>query len=87
MSASRSRGAVRDDTVLAPNHNRTKIISNSLHMRRLDRISMAELLELLAMGDEDALTQRILAAIAYKQGDSRAAIAKRHYMNWKTVDN
>ncbi|MFB6300598.1 MAG: helix-turn-helix domain-containing protein [Halobacteriales archaeon] len=54
-------------------------------MGRLDRISMEELHELLAEVDEGTPTQRVLAAIAYKQGDSKTRLAERHDVTWKTV--
>ena len=54
-------------------------------MGRLDHISMEELHELLAEVDEGTATQRVLAAIAYQQGDSKTRLAERHDVTWKTV--
>lgn len=56
-------------------------------MSQLDSISMEELHELLSEVDEGTPTQRILAAIAYKQGDSKTQLAERHDVTWTTVDN
>jgi transposase len=56
-------------------------------MNQLDSVSMEELHELLSEVDEGIPTQRILAAIAYKQGDSKTRLAERHDVTWKTVDN
>jgi transposase len=46
---------------------------------------MEEFHELLAEVDERTATQRVLAAIAYKQGDSKTRLAERHDVTWKTV--
>jgi len=56
-------------------------------MSQLDSVSMEELHELLSEVDERTPTQRILAAIAYKQGDSKTQLAERHDVTWTTVDN
>jgi len=47
-------------------------------MNQLDSVSMEELHELLSEVDKGIPTQRILAAIAYKQGDSKTRLAERH---------
>lgn len=56
-------------------------------MGRLEEVSMAELHEVLAAVDERTPAERILAAIAYKQGDSKSRLAERHDVSWKTVDS
>ena len=56
-------------------------------MGQLESVSMEELHDLLSEVDEGTPTQRILAAIAYKQGDSKTRLAERHGVTWKTVDN
>ena len=54
-------------------------------MSRLEHISIKELHELLSEVGESTPTERILAAIAYKQGDSKTQLAERHDVTWKTV--
>ena len=56
-------------------------------MSQLDSVSVEELHELLSEVDERTPAQRILAAIAYKQGDSKTQLAERHDVTWTTVDN
>lgn len=56
-------------------------------MGRLEHVSIEELHELLSDVDESTPTERILAAIAYKQGDSKAKLAERHDVTWKTIHN
>lgn len=56
-------------------------------MGRLDQITIEELHEQLAEVDEGTPTERIVAAIAYKQGDSKTRLAERHDVSWKTIDN
>lgn len=56
-------------------------------MGRLEHTSMEELHELLSEVDEGTPTERILAAIAYKQGDSKTRLAERHDVSWKTIQS
>ena len=56
-------------------------------MSRLEHTSVEELHEVLAEVEQGTPTQRILAAIAYKQGDTKTQLAERHDVTWKTVDN
>ena len=56
-------------------------------MSQLDSVSMEELHEILSEVDGRTPAQRILAAIAYKQGDSKTQLAERHDVTWTTVDN
>jgi transposase len=56
-------------------------------MGRLEEVSMAELHEVLAAVDERTPAERVLAAVAYKQGDSKARLAERHDVSWRTVDS
>jgi transposase len=56
-------------------------------MSQLDSISMRDLQGLLSTVDGNMPTQRVLATIAYKQGDSKSRIAERHGVTWKTVDS
>jgi transposase len=55
-------------------------------MNQLDTISIQDLHELLSTVDGNMPTQRVLATIAYKQGDSKSRIAERHGVTWKTID-
>ena len=56
-------------------------------MGRLDHISNEELWELLDDIEESTATQRVLAAIAYKQGDSTSRLADRHTVSEQTIRN
>lgn len=56
-------------------------------MDRLEQITIDDLQEQLARTDERVPTQRILAAIAYKQGESKQRLARRHDVTRKTIDN
>lgn len=56
-------------------------------MGRLESVTFDELQEQLAKTGEKKPTQRILAAIAYKQGDSKEALAERHGVCLKTIYN
>jgi transposase len=56
-------------------------------MDQLTSISIEELHELLSETDERIPTQRILTAIAYKQGDSKERLADRHNVSLSTIYN
>lgn len=56
-------------------------------MGQLEDITIDELHELLSDVDGRNPTQRILAAIAYKQGDSKTKLADQHDVTWKTINN
>jgi transposase len=71
-----------------------KIISHEIHILLVDSmidqftsISIEELHELLSETDERIPTQRILTAIAYKQGDSKERLAERHNVSLSTIYN
>lgn len=56
-------------------------------MERLDHISNEELWELLDEIDGSTEAQRVLAAIAFKQGDSTSRLAERHNVSQQTIRN
>jgi transposase len=53
----------------------------------LDHITIAELSEFLDEVDDSVPTQRILTAIADKQGDSTSRLAERHNVSQQTIRN
>lgn len=56
-------------------------------MTTLERVSMEDLWELLDDVEAGVPTQRVLTAIAYKQGDSTARLAERHHVSQQTIRN
>lgn len=56
-------------------------------MVRLEDVPMEELWQLLDDIDESVSTQRVLAAIAAKQGDSTSRLAERHNVSQQTIRN
>lgn len=56
-------------------------------MARLESVTFDELRRQLAKTSEKKPAQRILTAIAYKQGDSKEALAERHDVCLKTIYN
>ena len=56
-------------------------------MVTLDHVTNEELWELLDDIDDSVPTQRVLAAIAYKQGDSTTRLAERHNVSQQTIRN
>lgn len=56
-------------------------------MDRLDHTTNEELWELLDHIDGSTETQRVLAAIAFKQGDSTSRLAERHNVSQQTIRN
>ena len=56
-------------------------------MVRLEDISMEDLWQLLDEIDGSVPTQRVLAAIATKQGDSTSRLADRHNVSQQTIRN
>jgi len=56
-------------------------------MSRLDKISLEELHYLREQTEETIPRQRVLAAIAYKQGDDASTLAERHGVVEKTIYN
>lgn len=56
-------------------------------MDRLDHITNEDLWELLDEIEGRTETQRVLTAIAYKQGDPTSRLAKRHNVSQQTIRN
>jgi len=56
-------------------------------MGRLDGVTLDELQEQLGEADKKKPVKRLLAAIAYKQGDSKDRLAERHDVSLKTIYN
>lgn len=56
-------------------------------MDRLEDIPMEDLWQLLEDIDEGVPTQRVLAVIAAKQGDSTSRLAERHHVSQQTIRN
>lgn len=56
-------------------------------MARLEDVPMEDLWQLLDDIDESVSTQRVLAAIAAKQGDSTSRLAERHNVSQQTIRN
>jgi transposase len=56
-------------------------------MGRLDEVSLDELQAQLGEADKKKPAERVLAAIAYKQGDSKEKLAERHDVCLKTIYN
>ena len=56
-------------------------------MSQLDHLTFEELWELLEGIEDRKPTQRILAAIAFKQGDSTDRLAYRHNVSKQTIRN
>lgn len=56
-------------------------------MVRLDEVPIEDLWRLLDQIDEGVPTQRVLAAIAAKQGDSTSRLADRHNVSQQTIRN
>lgn len=53
----------------------------------LEHITIEKLHEQLEKTDKGKPKQRILAIIAYKQGESKKQLAKRYNVSWKTIQN
>lgn len=56
-------------------------------MDRLDHLTLKELHEQLGKTEGNIATQRVLAAIGRKQGDTLAELAQRHDVAEKTIRN
>lgn len=56
-------------------------------MARLDHLTIAKLTTLLGDLEDAVPAQRVLAVIAYKQGDSTARLAERHGVSQQTIRN
>ena len=56
-------------------------------MAHLDHVSMDDLRETLGQIEDKVPAQRVLTAIAYKQGDSIGRLAERHAVSRQTIRN